>query len=50
MASVPAGIDYDDHDLVFCRPDGLPLRPDRVTVAFEGQVAGCATHGTARAR
>src|SRR6266511_3626504 len=35
------GIDYDDHDLVFCRPDGLPLRPDRVTVAFEGHVAGC---------
>jgi integrase len=35
------GIDYDDHDLVICRPDGLPLRPDRVTVAFEGHVAGC---------
>ncbi|WP_438875035.1 tyrosine-type recombinase/integrase [Winogradskya consettensis] len=35
------GIDYDDHDLVFCRPDGLPLRPDRVTVAFEQHVSAC---------
>ena len=35
------GVDYDDHDLVFCRPDGLPLRPDRVTVAFERHVAAC---------
>jgi integrase len=35
------GIDYDDHDLVFCRPDGTPLRPDRVTVAFERHVAAC---------
>ena len=35
------GIDYDDHDLVFCRPDGLPLRPDRVTVVFERHVAAC---------
>ena len=26
------GVDYRDHGLVFCRPDGLPLRPDRVTV------------------
>jgi integrase len=30
------GDDYDDHDLVFCRADGVPLRPDRVTAAFEG--------------
>lgn len=35
------GIDYNDHGLVFCRPDGLPLRPDRVTVAFEAHVAAC---------
>jgi integrase len=26
------GIDYRDHGLVFARPDGLPLRPDPVTV------------------
>jgi integrase len=35
------GKDYDDHDLVFCRADGLPLRPDRVTAAFEDHVAAC---------
>jgi len=35
------GADYDDHDLVFCRADGLPLRPDRVTGAFEAHVAAC---------
>jgi integrase len=35
------GIDYQDHGLVFCRPDGLPLRPDRVTVEFERHVAAC---------
>jgi integrase len=35
------GIDYDDHDLVFCGFDGLPLRPDRVTAAFEGHVRAC---------
>jgi integrase len=35
------GVDYRDHDLVFCRPDGLPLRPDRVTVEFEAHVASC---------
>ncbi|MEV0213552.1 tyrosine-type recombinase/integrase [Micromonospora sp. NPDC050695] len=35
------GKDYDDHDLVFCRPDGVPLRPDGVTVAFETHVAAC---------
>jgi integrase len=34
-------IDYQDHDLVFCRPDGLPLRPDRVTVEFEKHVSAC---------
>ncbi len=32
------GDDYNDHDLVFCRPDGLPLRPDRVTASFEQHV------------
>jgi integrase len=35
------GIDYQDHGLVFCRPDGLPLRPDRVTVEFEKHVTAC---------
>jgi integrase len=35
------GIDYDDHGLVFCQPDGIPLRPDRVTVAFERHVVAC---------
>jgi integrase len=35
------GVDYDDHDLVFCMADGVPLRPDRVTVAFERHVATC---------
>jgi len=35
------GIDYQDHGLVFCRYDGLPLRPDRVTVEFERHVAAC---------
>jgi integrase len=35
------GADYDEHDLVFCRPDGTPLRPDRVTVEFERHVAAC---------
>ncbi|MDG4794594.1 site-specific integrase [Micromonospora sp. WMMD1082] len=35
------GVDYDDHDLVFCRPDGTPLRPDRVTVEFEQHVRAC---------
>jgi integrase len=35
------GGDYDDHDLVFCRADGVPLRPDRVTAAFEDHVKAC---------
>jgi integrase len=35
------GVDYDDHDLVFCTPSGVPLRPDRVTVAFGRHVATC---------
>lgn len=35
------GIDYADHDLVFCRPDGTPLRADRVTVEFEKHVRAC---------
>ena len=35
------GVDYDEHDLVFCRPDGTPLRPDRVTAEFERHVAAC---------
>jgi integrase len=35
------GIDYQDHGLVFCRADGLPLRPDRVTAEFEEHVLAC---------
>jgi integrase len=35
------GADYRDHGLMFCRPDGLPLRPDWVTVEFEKHVAAC---------
>ena len=35
------GVDYNEHDLVFCRPDGTPLRPDRVTVEFERHVREC---------
>ena len=33
------GGDYSDHDLVFCGPDGLPLRPGTVTTAFEKHAA-----------
>jgi integrase len=39
------GADYQDHGLVFCRPEGLPLRPDRVTVEFERHVAACGLPG-----
>jgi integrase len=35
------GEDYDDHDLVFCEPDGTPLRPDAVTKAFAAHAAIC---------
>jgi integrase len=35
------GLDYNDHDLIFCRFDGTPLRPDRVTVEFERHVKVC---------
>ncbi|ROP30930.1 site-specific integrase [Couchioplanes caeruleus] len=35
------GVDYQDHGLVFCRADGTPLRPDRVTVEFRQHVANC---------
>ncbi len=35
------GVDYRNHGPVFCRPDGLPLRPDRVTVEFGRHVAAC---------
>jgi integrase len=31
------GEDYNDHDLVFCRTDGVPLRPDRVCSLLEGR-------------
>lgn len=29
---------YTDHDLVFCREDGTPMNPDRLTVLFQGMV------------
>jgi integrase len=35
------GDDYADHDLIFCEPDGNPLRPGSVTVAFEAHVRAC---------
>ena len=35
------GADYSDHDLVFCLPDGTPLRPGRITNAFEAHVKAC---------
>ncbi len=35
------GPDYRDHDLVFCLPDGTPLRPGSVTNAFESHVREC---------
>ena len=35
------GPDYRDHDLVFARPDGTPLRPGAVTRAFENHVIAC---------
>jgi integrase len=35
------GPDYRDHDLVFARPDGTPLRPGTVTRAFENHVRAC---------
>ena len=35
------GPDYRDHDLVFARPDGTPLRPGAVTRAFENHVTAC---------
>src|ERR1017187_2543917 len=31
----PAGPDWQDHDLVFCQPDGRPYRPDYVTRRFQ---------------
>lgn len=35
------GDGYRDHDLVFCGPDGIPLRPGGVTAAFEDHVKAC---------
>ena len=35
------GQDYDDHDLVFSLPDGVPLRPKTVTEAFARNAAAC---------
>jgi integrase len=35
------GTDYDDHDLIFCLPDGLPLRPKMVTDAFAAHADAC---------
>jgi integrase len=33
--------DYADHDLIFCRPDGTPLRPGSATTTFETRLAEC---------
>jgi integrase len=35
------GEGYSDHDLVFCAPDGTPLYPGAVTVAFEAHARAC---------
>jgi integrase len=35
------GDDYNDHDLIFCQPDGVPLRPKTVTEAFADHAAAC---------
>jgi integrase len=35
------GDDYSDHGLVFCGPDGVPLRPGDVTRTFDTLVHGC---------
>jgi hypothetical protein len=35
------GEHYRDHDLVFCGPDGDPLRPGCVTAAFATHVTAC---------
>ncbi len=32
---------YRDHGLVFCQPDGIPLRPGRVTEVFEEHLRAC---------
>jgi integrase len=33
-----AGAGYQDHDLVFCHPDGQPLHPEAVSKTFERRV------------
>ncbi len=35
------GPDYRDHDLVFCLPYGVPLRPKKITEAFNAQAETC---------
>jgi len=35
------GDGYSDHGLVFCSPDGRPLRPGAVTTMFVGHAAKC---------
>lgn len=35
------GSDYLDHDLVFCRIDGDPLRPDQVSREFDAHTSTC---------
>lgn len=39
------GDGYRDHGLVFCAPDGIPLRPGGVTAAFEEHVKACGLPG-----
>ena len=33
------GAGFDDHDLVFCRPDGGPLHPERFSRTFDREIA-----------
>jgi integrase len=33
------GAGFTDHGLVFCRPDGLPLHPERFSRTFESEAA-----------
>jgi hypothetical protein len=34
------GADYDDHDLVFARPDGTPTQPCSMSISLDAFVAG----------
>lgn len=38
VGRLAAGAGYQDHDLVFCHPDGQPLHPEAVSKTFERRV------------